>query len=190
MLKHLYIQNFILIDEINLDFEEGFSAFTGETGAGKSILLDAISTLSFSRASASLISKGKDKAIIEATFDITSDKHACSVMKESGFDVQDETTFTREIHSNGKSVTRIDHRVVTSSLMKDVLKYQIDIHGQRDTPLQQRFRFPRWNLPGISARSELAHRTTSPASTHVPAKVPVSADRWYESLFRDFAKEI
>ena len=132
MLKHLYIQNFILIDEINLDFEEGFSAFTGETGAGKSILLDAISTLSFSRASASLISKGKDKAIIEATFDITSDKHACSVMKESGFDVQDETTFTREIHSNGKSVTRIDHRVVTSSLMKDVLKYQIDIHGQRD----------------------------------------------------------
>ena len=132
MLKHLYIQNFILIDEINLDFEEGFSAFTGETGAGKSILIDAISTLSFSRASASLISKGKDKAIIEATFDISSDKHACEVMEESGFDVQDETTFTREIHSNGKSVTRIDHRVVTSSLMKDVLKYQIDIHGQRD----------------------------------------------------------
>ncbi len=132
MLKHLYIQNFILIDEINLDFEEGFSAFTGETGAGKSILLDAISTLSFSRASASLISKGKQKAIIEATFDITSDQHACRVMEESGFDIQDETTFTREIHANGKSVTRIDHRVVTSSLMKDVLKYQIDIHGQRD----------------------------------------------------------
>ncbi len=132
MLKHLYIQNFILIDEINLDFEEGFSAFTGETGAGKSILLDAISTLSFSRASASLISKGKDKAIIEATFDISTDSHACAVMEESGFDIQDETTFTREIHANGKSVTRIDHRVVTSSLMKDVLKYQIDIHGQRD----------------------------------------------------------
>ncbi len=132
MLKYLYIQNFILIDEINLDFEEGFSAFTGETGAGKSILLDAISTLSFSRASASLISKGKQKAIIEATFDITSDQHACRVMEESGFDIQDETTFTREIHANGKSVTRIDHRVVTSSLMKDVLKYQIDIHGQRD----------------------------------------------------------
>lgn len=132
MLKHLYIQNFILIDEINLDFEEGFSAFTGETGAGKSILLDAISTLSFSRASASLISKGKQKAIIEATFDITSDQHACRVMEESGFDIQDETTFTREIHADGKSVTRIDHRVVTASLMKDVLKYQIDIHGQRD----------------------------------------------------------
>ena len=59
MLKHLYIQNFILIDEINLDFESGFSAFTGETGAGKSILIDAISTLSLTSASSTLIAKGK-----------------------------------------------------------------------------------------------------------------------------------
>ena len=133
MLKHLYIQNFILIDEINLDFESGFSAFTGETGAGKSILIDAISTLSLTRASSTLIAKGKDKAIIEATFDLHSDPHACKAMEESGFDVNDETTFTREIHANGKSVARIDHRVVTSSLMKDILLNQIDIHGQRDT---------------------------------------------------------
>ena len=133
MLKHLYIQNFILIDEINLDFESGFSAFTGETGAGKSILIDAISTLSLTRASSTLIAKGKDKAIIEATFDLHTDPHACKAMEESGFDVNDETTFTREIHANGKSVARIDHRVVTSSLMKDILLNQIDIHGQRDT---------------------------------------------------------
>lgn len=133
MLKHLYIQNFILIDEINLDFESGFSAFTGETGAGKSILIDAISTLSLTRASSSLIAKGKGKAIIEATFDLHSDPHACKVMEESGFDVNDETTFTREIHANGKSIARIDHRVVTSGLMKEILLNQIDIHGQRDT---------------------------------------------------------
>ena len=133
MLKHLYIQNFILIDEINLDFESGFSAFTGETGAGKSILIDAISTLSLTRASSTLIAKGKDRAIIEATFDLHSDPHACKAMEESGFDVNDETTFTREIHANGKSVARIDLRVVTSSLMKDILLNQIDIHGQRDT---------------------------------------------------------
>ena len=129
MLKHLYIQNFILIDEINLDFESGFSAFTGETGAGKSILIDAISTLSLTRASSTLIAKGKDKAIIEATFDLHSDPHACKAMEESGFDVNDETTFTREIHANGKSVARIDHRVVTSSLMKDILLNQIDIQN-------------------------------------------------------------
>ena len=133
MLKHLFIQNFILIDQIHLDFEKGFSAFTGETGAGKSILIDAISTLSLSRASSSLIQKGKDKAIIEATFDITNDAHACKVMQEIGFDVNEETTFTREIHANGKSTARIDHRIVTASLMKDVLRDEIDIHGQRDT---------------------------------------------------------
>ncbi len=133
MLKHLFIQNFILIDQIHLDFEKGFSAFTGETGAGKSILIDAISTLSLSRASSALIQKGKDKAIIEATFDITKDGHACKVMQDIGFDVNEETTFTREIHANGKSTARIDHRVVTASLMKDILRDEIDIHGQRDT---------------------------------------------------------
>ena len=58
MLKHLYIKNFILIDELNLDFKSGFSAFTGETGAGKSIMLDAISILCAERAGASYISKG------------------------------------------------------------------------------------------------------------------------------------
>ncbi len=132
MLKHLYIKNFVLIDELNLDFSEGFSAFTGETGAGKSILIDAISLLSAQRASASFISKGKDLAIIEGTFDIQNDKHAVKTMQEAGFEVEEETTFTREIHSNGKSSARIDHRVVTLSLLRDVLRDEIDIHGQRD----------------------------------------------------------
>ena len=69
MIRHLYIKNFVLIDELNLDFQEGFSAFIGETGAGKSILIDAISLLRADRASTSFIAKGKDKAIVEGTFD-------------------------------------------------------------------------------------------------------------------------
>lgn len=133
MLKHLYIKNFVLIDEISLDFQAGFSAFTGETGAGKSILLDAISTLCSLRASSSYISKGKQQAIIEGTFDLTKDAHACKVMEESGFEVNDETTFTRTLLANGKSNARIDHRVAPISLMNDILRDEIDIHGQRDT---------------------------------------------------------
>ena len=133
MLKHLFIQNFILIEEVNLDFESGFTAFTGETGAGKSILMDAISLLASERASTANIMKGKDRAIVEGTFDLTKDAHACAVLQEAGFDVSDTTVFTREMHSSGKSVARIDHRVVTLGLMKDCLKNQIDIHGQRDT---------------------------------------------------------
>lgn len=132
MLKHLYIQNFILIDQMHMDFEDGFSVFTGETGAGKSILIDAISVLSQSRASASFVSKGKEKAIIEGTFDLRNDTHACLVLHEAGFEINDETTFTREIYANGKSSARIDHRIVTQSLLKDVLRDEIDIHGQRD----------------------------------------------------------
>lgn len=118
---------------MSIELESGFSAFTGETGAGKSIMIDAISTLISSRSSSQVISKGKDKAIIEATFDLRNDKNACELMKESGFDVYEETTFTKEILSSGKTNARIDHRVVTQGLMKDILKDQIDIHGQRDT---------------------------------------------------------
>ena len=132
MIKHLYIENFILIDKLSLDFENGFSAFIGETGAGKSILIDAISLLCADRGSSSYISKGKDKAIIEGTFDLSNDKHALNVLQDAGFNVEDDVTFTRELSLNGKSVARIDHRIVSLSLLKDVLKDEIDIHGQRD----------------------------------------------------------
>ena len=133
MLKHLYIKNFILIDELNLDFKSGFSAFTGETGAGKSIMLDAISILCAERAGASYISKGKEKAIIEGTFDLSNNKHALEVLAETGLDTTEDITFTRELLSSGKSVIRINHRIVTLSLAKDILRDEIDIHGQRDT---------------------------------------------------------
>lgn len=133
MLKHLYIKNFILIDELNLDFKSGFSAFTGETGAGKSIMLDAISILCAERAGASYISKGKEKAIIEGTFDLSQNQHAIDVLAEAGLETTEDVTFTRELLSSGKSVIRIDHRIVTLSLAKDILRDEIDIHGQRDT---------------------------------------------------------
>ncbi len=132
MIKTLYIKNFILIDELTLDFQKGFSAFTGETGAGKSIMIDAISLLGHGRAGSSYVMKGRDKAIIEATFDISSDSHAKKVLEEAGLDVNEEITCTREIFAGGKSGARIDRRVVTLSLVQDCLRDQIDIHGQRD----------------------------------------------------------
>ena len=132
MLRHLYIKNFVLIDELNLDFAEGFSAFIGETGAGKSILIDAVSLLCADRASVSYISKGKDRAIVEGTFDLSQDAHALNALRDAGFESDGEVTFTREISSSGKSTVRIDHRIVTLGLLKDILVYEIDIHGQRD----------------------------------------------------------
>lgn len=133
MIKHLYIKDFVLIDEVDLDLEPGFSAFIGETGAGKSILIDALSLLRADRASASYVAKDKKKAIVEGTFDLHEDAHALKVLEEAGFEVEDETTFTREITVSGKSTARIDHRIVSLALMKDVLRDEMDIHGQRDS---------------------------------------------------------
>ncbi|MBR2824777.1 MAG: AAA family ATPase, partial [Solobacterium sp.] len=133
MLNHLYIQNFVLIDSLNLDLTEGFNVFIGETGAGKSIFIDAISLLCAERSSSGLVGKANDKAIIEGTFSLENDEHAKRVLEENGFEVNEETTFTREIMLNGKSVARIDHRIVSLGLLKDVLKNQVDIHGQRET---------------------------------------------------------
>ena len=107
MLRHLYIKNFVLIDELNLDFTEGFSAFIGETGAGKSILIDAVSLLRADRASISYISKGKDRAIVEGTFDLSGDAHALEVLRDAGFESEGEVTFTREIAASGKSTVGV-----------------------------------------------------------------------------------
>ena len=132
MIQHLYIKNFVLINELDLDFNEGFSAFTGETGAGKSILIDAISLLCGEKASSSMVSAGYDKAIIEGTFDFSGNAQAFSVLSEAGFDTDDVVICTREITSAGKSTARINHRVVTLSMLKELLSTEIDIHNQRD----------------------------------------------------------
>ncbi len=133
MIQHLYVENFVLIDRLDIDFSKGFSVFTGETGAGKSILIDAISLLCADRANGSLIAKGSSKAIVEGTFDLSDDMHAKTVLANAGFDIDELTVFTREVMSSQKSIARINHRVVTVALMKDCLRCQIDIHSQRDS---------------------------------------------------------
>ncbi len=133
MIKNIFIKNFILIEQLTLDFQNGFSAFTGETGAGKSILIDAISLLKADRASASYVMKGKDKAIIEGTFDLSNDTHALQILKENGFEDDEEYyTFSREISASGKSVARLNRRIIPLSLMREIVNTQLDIHGQRD----------------------------------------------------------
>ena len=131
MLEHLYIQNFILIDQLELDFPVGFSAITGDTGAGKSIFLDALSLLQGQKASSSMVSK--DKAIIEGSFSLEGNSPVSSFLKENGFDVEDSFTVTREILSSGKSTARVNRRIVPLSFLHTLLENQLDIHGQKDS---------------------------------------------------------
>lgn len=132
MIKHLFIKDYILIDQIQLDFEPGFSAFTGETGAGKSILIDAIGLLCADRASSSMVKKGKDAAFIEGIFDLSKNTKACEILQQEGFDTLNDIVISREIKADGKSVTKINYRIVTLALLKQCLENELDIHSQHD----------------------------------------------------------
>ncbi|MDO4378977.1 MAG: AAA family ATPase, partial [Erysipelotrichia bacterium] len=129
MLVNLYIRNFILIDELSIDFSDGFNVFTGETGAGKSIFIDGISCLIGSKLTSSMIKNGQDKAIIEGVF--TVNKELSDKLAEAGYD-SENFIVTREITKEGKSTVRLNQRVTTLTFIKDCLSNYVDIHCQHD----------------------------------------------------------
>lgn len=132
MIKSIYIKDFVIIDEINLEFNQGFSAFTGETGAGKSIIVDAISYLKGQRIDVSVIKKGASQAIIEGVFLIDDCFDLKEKLKDAEIEVENELIITRII-SQQKNSIKINHRNVTLSFLKDCLSQYIDIHSQHDS---------------------------------------------------------
>ena len=135
MLKELRIENFAIIHQLELKFGQGLTTFTGETGAGKSILLDAIEALMGGRAESSMIRADVQRANLEAVFSIpTEHKHAIThILDQEGLlDSQTEILFSREIRREGRNIARINGRVVNVSLMKELGAYLVDIHGQSE----------------------------------------------------------
>lgn len=127
------MKNFVLIDKVNLEFESGLSAFTGETGAGKSILMDAISLLKGERANAGMVKHGCDKAIIEGVFELKQPL-LIAQLQEDGYDLEDgDLIITREITKEGKSTARINQRVSNVSYVKQLVSSMVDLHSQHDT---------------------------------------------------------
>lgn len=133
MFKEIYVKNFILIDQLHLDFTKGFSVFTGETGAGKSLLIDAISLLCGSRASAEYVAQGKEYALIEGVFSLNDDHPVLKELDDLGIEMDDELIITRKITIEGKSSIKINHRSVSLSTLKSIMSKMIDIHSQHDT---------------------------------------------------------
>ncbi|MCD6366104.1 MAG: AAA family ATPase, partial [Bacteroidales bacterium] len=131
MLKHLYIQNYILIDKLSIDFHSGFSIVTGETGAGKSIFLGALSLLLGNRASGKINKVEREKTILEATFAIQ-DFHLKPLFEENDLDYTDETIIRREILPNGKTRGFINDTPVNVSALKIIGDHLLDIHSQND----------------------------------------------------------
>ena len=133
MLVELSVRNFALIEEVRLSLEAGLNILTGETGAGKSILLDAVSLILGGRASSEFVRKGADKATIEALFVVEMDQEMHEMCEEYGLDIEDgNILIVREISANGKNVCRINGRLVTVQMLKHFGQYLINMHGQHE----------------------------------------------------------
>ena len=132
MLKSLSIENIAVIEKAEIEFSSGFNALTGETGAGKSILVDSISAVLGERTSKELVRNGADNAYVYACFDDISDDVRD---KLNEFDIPDEETLiiSRKISSLGKSACKINGRSVTVSMLKEIGMLLVNIHGQHDS---------------------------------------------------------
>ncbi len=132
MLTSLAIQNYILIDHLKIDFKEGLSIITGETGAGKSILLGALGLVLGQRADLSIIKNTDKKCIIEAVFDIKN-YNLYSFFKENDLDYDDESILRREILPSGKSRAFLNDTPINLNALQNLSQYLIDVHAQQET---------------------------------------------------------
>ena len=130
MLETLLIKNFVIVDQLELNFKRGFSALTGETGAGKSILIDALSICLGQRGDSGLIRKGKEKADISAIFNIDSNQQAKLWLEANDYDLEDNLLLRRIISSDGKSKAFINGTPSSVTQLKQLSNTLVDIYSQ------------------------------------------------------------
>lgn len=131
MLTSLLVKNFAIIDNIQIDFDNNMTVLTGETGAGKSLIIDAIGLLFGDRASSDLVRYNENKAIIEGVFDNVSQKVNDKLL-EYDLEVEEVLVIRREIFENGKSICKINGNTVSLSMLQDITEYLGNIHTQFD----------------------------------------------------------
>ena len=135
MLREIYIKNLAVIREAVIPLADKLNIFTGETGAGKSILINGINAVLGQRCSKDIVRTGCDKAVITALF-VNLSEDVRKKLDELGIDYEnDEITVTREISADGRSVARINGRTATASVLKEIGSMMIDIHGQHDNQI-------------------------------------------------------
>lgn len=157
MLRHLEIKNYALIEHLEMDFDKGFSVITGETGAGKSIIMGALSLVLGQRADAKSIQEGYTKCVVETTFDL-SFYHLEKFFEEADIDFEKQCIIRREVHANGKSRAFINDTPVTLQQLKSLTEKLIDIHSQHESLLLSESSFQLDIVDSVAAtKSELAH---------------------------------
>lgn len=133
MLKFLSIQNFALIDRLEIDFQAGFNLITGETGSGKSIVVDALGLLVGARASQEMVRQGSDKARVEGLFELSAGHPALRLLIDAGLaDENGELVVRREISTSGANKVFVNGSLTTQTLLAEIGDLLVDIHGQHD----------------------------------------------------------
>ena len=133
MLTRLFIQNYAIIDEVSIDFDASLNIITGETGAGKSILIGALGLILGQRADASVLLKSEKKCLVEGTFLLDHNPAAKQFLTKNDFDIDSQLIIRREIAVNGKSRAFINDTPATLTQIKELASIMVNLHQQFDT---------------------------------------------------------
>ena len=134
MLVEIAIEQFALIDQVRLQFTEGMNVLTGETGAGKSIILDAVQAVLGGRTSSDVVRTGEERAVVEAVFDLADAPETQEVLQRMGVPVDEDGLLVvrREISRTGRGLIRMNGRTVTAGMLREAAQGLMDLHGQHE----------------------------------------------------------
>ena len=133
MLESIYIENFAIIDRLEVDFLNHMTVLTGETGAGKSIIIDAIGQLMGNRSQTSFIKAGKDECFIEGVFTIAKNSPVLAKLKEFRIEFDDKLVVSKSFNRDNRTVIKINYRNVSKMVLQSIMSELIDIHSQFET---------------------------------------------------------
>ena len=156
MLSHLSIRDVVLVERLELEFQNGFSVLTGETGAGKSILLDALGLTTGARAEARLVRNGAERANVSAVFDLCEDHAVRHQLSEQGIETSGEPVILRRVlNADGRSRAFANDQAISIGLLKDVGAQLVEVHGQFDNQRLMRPESHRMLLDSFSGEPDL-----------------------------------
>lgn len=187
MLSHLSISNYALIDSLEIDFKEGLSIVTGETGAGKSIILGALSLILGERADQKVVRNANAKSVIEATFDILKYKGINEFLAQNDIEPYDnECILRREISSNGRSRAFINDTPVNLAVLRELTLQLIDIHSQHSNMLLSDAGYQLRIIDSVSSNNDILNRYTASFNEYKALKERLSElKRIYEKNKQD-----
>ena len=132
MLDRLCVKNVALIDEADISFDRGLNVLSGETGSGKSVLLDSINFVLGSKADRTMIRHGESEAFVKAEFSVGQDSEACRKLEEMDIECDGNIIISRKLNADGKGGIKINGNTVTLSMLKTVTLHLVDVHGQSE----------------------------------------------------------